>query len=47
MQHVLGAFDVVFANGVWMVLAAVICAWASVITISVRACFCCGLRTKF
>ncbi len=37
-------FDVLFGNGVWMVLVAVIFSWAAVITLSTRACYCLGVQ---
>lgn len=40
-------FSVGWGNGVWMVLAAVVCSWISVIVLSVRACVCCGVRRKY
>ncbi|KAJ3575272.1 hypothetical protein NP233_g1199 [Leucocoprinus birnbaumii] len=36
-------FEVDFGNGVWMVLAALILIWVSVILLSARACYCCGV----
>ncbi|KAG7449711.1 uncharacterized protein BT62DRAFT_886449 [Guyanagaster necrorhizus] len=33
-----------FGNGIWMVLVAVVLTWIAVITLSARACFCCGVR---
>ncbi|KAL0579603.1 hypothetical protein V5O48_002375 [Marasmius crinis-equi] len=33
-------------NAVWMVLGALIAAWLSVIFLSARACYCCGVRRK-
>ncbi|KAK0459105.1 actin cortical patch SUR7/pH-response regulator pali [Desarmillaria tabescens] len=35
-----------FGNGIWMVLVAVVLTWVAVITLSARACFCCGVRRK-
>jgi len=37
-------FDVMFGNGVWMILVAVAFSWAAVITLSARACYCLGVR---
>ncbi|KAF9450093.1 hypothetical protein P691DRAFT_798552 [Macrolepiota fuliginosa MF-IS2] len=37
-------FDVKFGGGVWMVLVAVVLTWASVVLLSARACYCCGVR---
>lgn len=37
-------FDVLFGNGVWMVLVAVAFSWAAVISLSARACYCLGVR---
>jgi hypothetical protein len=33
-----------WGNGVWMVLAAVVCTWISLILLSVTVCRCCGRR---
>ncbi|KAK0494834.1 actin cortical patch SUR7/pH-response regulator pali [Armillaria luteobubalina] len=35
-----------FGNGIWMVLVAVILTWIAVITLSARACYCCGVRRR-
>jgi len=37
-------FEVLFGNGVWMILAALIFMWIAVITLSARACYCIGVR---
>lgn len=37
-------FSVQFGNGVWMVLTAVILTWMAVVVLSVRACYCYGVR---
>ncbi|KAF8663646.1 hypothetical protein AX16_000888 [Volvariella volvacea WC 439] len=37
-------FAVEFGTGVWMVMAAMILTWLAVITLSARACYCCGVR---
>lgn len=37
-------FEVVFGNGFWMVLVAVIAIWLAVVFLSARACYCCGVR---
>ncbi|KAI0082822.1 hypothetical protein K474DRAFT_30682 [Panus rudis PR-1116 ss-1] len=39
-----GLVDVNFGNGVWLVVAAVACAWMAVILLSAVACRCCGYR---
>ncbi|KAK0486235.1 hypothetical protein IW261DRAFT_1454450 [Armillaria novae-zelandiae] len=35
-----------FGNGIWMVLVAVVLTWVAVITLSARACYCCGVRRR-
>lgn len=37
-------FVVEWGNGIWMVLAAVVATWLGVVILSVRTCYCCGLR---
>lgn len=37
-------FSVQFGNAVWMILTAMILTWAAVVVLSVRACYCCGVR---
>lgn len=37
-------FTVVPGPGLWMVLVATVLTWLAVITISARACYCCGVR---
>ncbi len=36
--------EVLFGNGVWLILVSVILTWTAVITLSARACFCMGVR---
>ncbi|CAA7258977.1 unnamed protein product [Cyclocybe aegerita] len=38
------SFEVVFGNGVWMILAAVIFVWLAVMLLSARACYCLGVH---
>jgi hypothetical protein len=33
-----------WGNAVWMVLVAVVTTWLAVITLSARACYCCGVK---
>lgn len=42
----LNRFDVeiVFGNGIWMMVVAVALVWLAVILLSARACYCCGVR---
>lgn len=37
-------FTVEWGIGIWMVLVATICTWLSVLFISARVCYCCGVR---
>jgi len=37
-------FSVLFGNGVWMILTAMILTWVAVVVLSARACYCCGVR---
>jgi hypothetical protein len=36
--------EVEFGNGVWMVLVGVALTWITVVLLSARACYCCGVR---
>jgi len=40
------SFTVSWGNAIWMVLTSVILTWAGVVLLSIRVCFCCGLRRK-
>lgn len=40
-------FTVEFGNGMWMVVAAVVCSWLSVVALSARACLCCNMNRKY
>jgi len=41
-----GSFLVNLGNAIWMVMIAAALSWAGVILLSVRACYCCGIRRK-
>ncbi|KAJ2918544.1 hypothetical protein MD484_g1825, partial [Candolleomyces efflorescens] len=36
--------EIVFGNGIWMMVVAVALVWLAVILLSARACYCCGVR---
>jgi hypothetical protein len=36
-------FEVIFGNGVWMILTAVVLCWLAIITLSARTCYCLGV----
>lgn len=36
-------FEIVFGNGVWMIVTAVVLCWLAVITLSARSCYCLGV----
>ena len=42
-----GSLTVTWGDGVWMIVAAVAMSWLSVITLSIIACRCCGIRRKY
>ncbi|KIM40351.1 hypothetical protein M413DRAFT_177783 [Hebeloma cylindrosporum] len=37
-------FEIVFGNGVWMIVTAVVLCWLAVIALSARSCYCLGVR---
>jgi hypothetical protein len=37
-------FEIVFGNGVWLILTAVLLSWLAVVALSARACYCLGVR---
>jgi hypothetical protein len=36
-------FEILFGNGVWMIVTAVVLCWFAVITLSARSCYCLGV----
>lgn len=36
-------FEIIFGNGIWMILTAVVLCWLAVITLSARSCYCLGV----
>ena len=36
-------FEIIFGNGVWMIVTAVVLCWLAVITLSARSCYCLGV----
>jgi hypothetical protein len=44
VDQISSGFVVEWGNGIWMVLAAVACTWLGVVILSVRTCYCCGLK---
>ncbi|TFK44949.1 hypothetical protein BDQ12DRAFT_43105 [Crucibulum laeve] len=37
-------FEVLFGNGIWMIVVAVALTWLAVVVLSARTCYCCGVR---